>query len=796
MIIDESIFTDPTKAESLVSRVSHELRHWVFEGNPELKSLWMDAYTKNAQWPRIKQLFVDAYPTKQPPRDCEVKESYSASDWKDEDVLSELYAMEVGMDPEKPLSALSKAVVEAGIPAKVMGIEQLAIIRGQEDDAAKGIASVSPSLGTDQSADPPKTPDELMGEINKTNEKIDELLNSKLIGNIPGGKGLLSTMKSYNKDGEVLVKEYEVSKDTQIVGVLDNRQKLLKEDLEKIKMVIEKIQEAQGNTEMSPLRSIWNNTTFVSVGDIWQTMLDLKEFLERRHKRKQADHAARIGTALTENVPLLGDFGTESAARQEKAEADEVGEWKGRLENKDAWALYGILDKMANNIAPNKDQFKAILRILADKGRIDWRNKSIWTIFNKLQSAAYLSQKNDGRLSSDSTYLDAKLRAAAGGIWDYEEYSSLKRTNENSYNSKKGDYTNDIEKTPDKIPHRLAKLLREYREGGKVEAAEYEALIEYAINNAKFYAEGATFYLIAGIAAGLLTHERALALNKYSNQFPIMDWFPNNGIRSQQDYADLCLSEFAEEYNSGSISSGRSSFKNYYITVMHSNQAVMQRTRKSVIDRKWDHDWARSIVAGGDADTVRKWLSGRSGEVSTHATGVENLYAGMLQAFEEGAITQRPNWREHFDRQIGNLMMAEGAMNKVYRRSDEKIFRDPGIYGKVPLEASVRFHGDWTVVKHRDKMVGFISGNQDLKTLYQMITNGNEVAKESKAAAPEYTDKIKKHLKSTGVSETIVDNIQGIDDVFLFLEPIVKSYTSKMSDDEYRKMILSLATGI
>ncbi|MFC1729792.1 hypothetical protein ACFL6I_05595, partial [candidate division KSB1 bacterium] len=521
-------------------QITHELLHVQYEKDPETKKKCHELFIENKNWAKIKQAFVNTFPKKRPPTyQGEKKEYYEPDDWPHDAVMSEIFAMQNDIFKENsPYQELKEAIKDAKIDSSGLGDARDAALRygidhehyrlGAEsgEDGMKEITSSSDSGGDlGGEGEYVSSTEENAQEIEKNNERMQALYDSGCIGHIPGAGNLLGIMKDYNEDTAKMNDKLKVTRNSAMSKLIDERIKRVKDDVGEIEQDMAEINEKMPNNMISPFRHVWNSTTFCSAEDFWQVALDFKEWWERRHKRKTADHAAKLGMAVFENlpVPIISEFGTEASAREQKAESEEVNEWKSRLENKDAWELIATLKQMAKDIDPNKDQLKAILRILAEKGRIDWREPAIWLLLSKMQNAVSLSPSDDIILKNP-ILLRQKLHAACGEIWDYDEFLKLERDNESNYDGGKQKYMGSLDKIQDQLTARLDQLLRKHREGENVDPQEYEAIMEYCITKGKSYAENVMFHLMAGMAEGLLPPDRGLSLDKFLNQWPATQW--------------------------------------------------------------------------------------------------------------------------------------------------------------------------------------------------------------------------------------------------------------------------------
>ena len=772
IIINEDALED---GKALQNQLTHELLHLEFEKNDDLKKKWLELFTQNKNWSAIKQTFIDTFPDKQPP---------AGEEWRDEDVLSEIFAMqkEIFKD-DTPFPELSKAILGSGITAETLGIDQ-EMIRGYE--GAEDIGSImSEAEGgeTVSEAEGVASAEVYKERIERLQGEIQNMLDSDYLSYLPGAAGVLRLMKDFNDDTAKLNDKFEETKIAFLGEIIEDRLKQVDKDLKEIGNKIAEVSEKMPNDVINPLRNIWNKTTFLSLYDIFQVGVDIKEWMQRRHNRKKADHAAKFGMALFQNMPLplLSEFGAEAAARKEKAELEEVNEWKSRFENTDAWVLLDILRKMSDEWFPNVDQFKAILRILAERGRIDWRNKYIWKLLNKLQSATSLSP-NDKTLYSNPVLLRHKLHEAVGAIWDYDEFLRLERDNESNYDGNKQKYMESLNKIQDHLTERLDHLLKKFRSGERVDPMEYEAVMEYAIVKGKAYAETVMFHAIAGAAEGVIPADRPLTLDsKFLNEWPALQWiYHQHPPLTQADYKRIAKTEFGESYRNGTVGSD---FMHWFWTVVQNDTYVIQRVRKSVSERKWDHDWGRSIACIGDANTAKRWLSGKSGQQEAKDTGVENAYVGALQWLEANAKDPKKiDARKLFTRQIAWISMADGIIDHVaYDRGPNDIYTrgNASILDAVAREACWSNHKEWTTRMQRDKIRAFLDRFDPY--FFALLRDQTRAKSDPKGLGVAIRDYL---IDKYPTLTEEVRSVTHLDHIFEKMDAIIKGIIAATSDDK------------
>lgn len=798
IIIDSEALGNPAMGVEFQKEITHELLHLEFENNVALKTSWVNLYTKSAAWPAIKAAFVNANPAKKPAdyRGPD-KKVYTADDWKDEDVISELYAMQneiggvVRPDEESGLNDLRKTLLNSGIAGTALGLgqeETQEIIRGYEGDPHAGVTNL---LGGDENDNVQAKP---QGSYESYNDKIKNLANSleemkksEYIGYVPNAGELVNLMADYNQETARMNEEFRVTNNPVLDGEINQRVEKVKTDIDKVIMGLAKVGEDVPNKTMNPLRNIWNNTSFLAIADFVQAGKDVMEFLKRRHNRKKEDHAARLGKAVFGNT----DIGYEFTARQQKAESEEVHEWQSRYEHLDAWDLIELIHHISNYADPNKDQVKAILRILADKGRIDWRDEHLWNVLNKMQGAVHLTP-GDEVLLHNPPLLRQKLHTAIGNIWDYDEFMSLERKNVDSYDSGKKKYYSSLNAIQDQITVRMKQLLRMHKDGKKVDPQEYEACIEYSIENGKSYGEACMFYLMAGITSQLLPPDRAMVLDKHLNAWPATQWVYNQKPPlNRKDFAWYANRYFKDDLEKGEVGA---QFRNFYWTVIQNDEMVVQRVRKAVSDRGWDHDWARHIAPMGEASSAERYLQFQSGQDKVQETSIENSMAGALMFLEENALAvDHIDYRKSFARQMGWIAMADGILDGIAYQKGSYTRTNSAIENAYPREGGVGRHPDWTVAKHRRKMKNFLSLFD--RELFRMLRD--TVAARQNAEG--LFTQIKNHLLAHYPAERNKWNeMVTLDDVFKKIGFIIDTITSERytTADQFKANVATLTQGL
>ena len=736
-------------------QMTHELRHLEWDNLPEsseVKKKWM-AILASPEWDGIQQIFVEDNPTKTPPGDFSGKKKYISCDWKKEDVLAELYAMRDQME-NNPNDLLSQSVKGAGAPLGMYrGFTEL----GSDEEGSGIVSSEEDGGGIEYDKGDKVDNKDNDFKVSELQERLKAILAHEHIGKINGGKKVAKLISSAleNNSGDAMIIEDATNDISEIEGILND--------------ISTKIE----NKKYNFLRQLVNDSNFISISDIIRMGKDIKDFFSRRANRVEGQNAAVLTKAFLSGIPYFGMAAEDAEANIEKAEKEWVSEWQNRLDNKDAWQLWDIVDQMGKERLPNKDELKAIVRILADKGRLDWYDQRLWKVLNKLQKKEYFKPEDDFLMRNPQA-LRQKMMSAMGEMWDYEEFTSLDNKNSSSFESRKKDFKEAYNKMSGAVNKRMYDLLKRHKDGDQADPAEFEAILEYSIENGKSSSENVIFNIVVAMADGLLPPDRGIHLDKHLNLFPILDWFTfMDPPPSAKTFKNMCQQYFPDEYdNKKKIHGGQ--FQSFFWTHVLNNRHVIERTEKSAGPDAWDHDWSRGIAQNGGADTAERFLSGKSGQKATRPTAVQNAWAGQLQWFEENAKRPGSNWTDNVAAHIGWVAMADGIMENVAYRSNKIYTRKEAIIGgKKAREGGAGYHGNATVEQQRTRIRDAID---QLDPDFFKIIRDKSLADidEGRTSAERAKEVLARKYGNDPDMMPIINGISKIDDVFKNISPIVQ----------------------
>jgi len=759
--------------ERLKRQFRHELYHVQFEkggmtqdeGGGSIsfrEKMERDFVTEDPKsWDRIRSAFIGYV------NDIGDKDSHGGSTWPDEDVLSELFAMQDELGKVQiqkgrgrgeggslsKLDILNNLVWAHGLRDKssellkkeleldegrTLGYKEANYVDPNDPQDYKNSSYVDPNdVAIDSEHNGPQEAESMSESEQKTRQerislikdRIDELKVNPEVKLIPEAMNILDDMDAYNGNSARMNASGMYS-GTEI----DDRCDQLEKDIKSIVNAVTKVANSIGNDEMGLFRRVWNNTTFLSLNDFLSAGKQAVEYIKRRMTRRGEDHAAKINKAFFGGSGL----GLEATAQEQQTEATEVGEWEKRYDLLDPFQLEDLLKGISKATIPDRDQLKAIMRVLAKKGRLRWENQDLWRALNKLQSKTYL-RLGDPILLRDPNQLRVRLNAAISSIYDKDEHPTLEQKNSSAYASSKQEKDSTNKDTALTLGSRLSDNLRDHsKETRKIDPSEQESIIEFCIKNGAASGEVAVFHLMAGMAQGILSPKAGMNLSDYMNQWPPIQVF--FGLQfTQKEFQEYCMRHFPNDYKNGEPGE---EFRSWMFTYVMNNPIVRDRVKKSISGRKWDPDWVRTISCVGDAEIIKQHLSGRAGQVETTGPAVEGTYVGLLQYLEENAINPAYAGRNEFARIAGNIAMMEGIIDSTAFRTGGQDNYARGIDNNAtPNEAGMGRYGGKTVGFHRKKLTHFLDLVEP--NLFQKL-RGREVTGKAKV---DLAEEIKEYIR-------------------------------------------------
>ena len=434
------------------------------------------------------------------------------------------------------------------------------------------------------------------------------------------------------------------------------------------------------------------------------------------------------------------------------------------------------------------------MRVLAEKGRINWRNQDLWRALNKMQTTTSF-RKNDNLLLDNPVALRSKLARAFATIYDKDEYYNLEQKNESTFNSKKKERYEIHGKTS----HKLSKLLddhlariRNNDPNDPPDPIDYESMIEYCIEQGKSYGENAIFHLVSAMAEGILDPDRGIHIARHATDWPPSQMFENFPT-SRSFYQQLCSNKFGESFRRGTIQGGGGQdFFNWFYTEALNAQNIRDRVNKATSAGKFDPDWVRQVLCMGNAEDVREFFAGKGGAVSITQPHIEAAYTGFMQYTQENAINPVKAGRDQFARVMANVVMAEGILhNTAYKSMSGDVYARRASNNKVPNEGSLGRYPGKSLGFNRSKFVDYL----DLidADLFKIFRSGDAGTKDRKEElANDFLAYIRMNPRYTALYEKFKDE-KNIDNIFNELPDILNHIFMNMTPSEYKAFIDHIA---
>jgi hypothetical protein len=376
----------------------------------------------------------------------------------------------------------------------------------------------------------------------------------------------------------------------------------------------------------NPIQEAWDNTSMLSLADMFHLGVKVKEDMEESHQTNKNLRTGLVGKALFNKAyPYLAN---KSDNRAEKSEKDWVATYEDGLDNKDAWQ---IMDRISET--DSQHELKACLQVLSKQGQIDWYDRRIWRALERFQHTIKFRESDE----DDANAFRTKLNRACGIIWDNDFFRDTDRTNSNSYQSEKGNYKEEVTANMTVMDNIIQSMIWEKMAGGKVERQHFEAYVEGAIDAGKSNPQSVFWYILMGAHLGLLNIDRINYLDgEKLNMYPPIEYFYNKKPTLNEIHA---LAHMFLPTKGGKIPPDE--FMEWFLSHVMTDTYVRQRTMKSASEGKWDHDWAEVNLSIGTVNTVQSTAITRYGQPHLPATAFPNALTGQITFITN--LTQNKN---------------------------------------------------------------------------------------------------------------------------------------------------------
>lgn len=457
---------------------------------------------------------------------------------------------------------------------------------------------------------------------------------------------------------------------------------------------VQKMNEAMD--EPAPNGSQWT-LSWVAPYDAVRGFEIIRDWGARKLKRHSSKRIGTFGSKalaglskLTGPLSSLNTLPNEFDKEQENAEQEEVNAYKEAYKNKDMWQIEAIAYSTRN-----QDELKACLKLLAENGRLRWDRRELLKQFNRFQSVVHFSDDIGQHLGNISVFYK-KLNKACGTIWDFDTFKDFKNTNSSAYESKKNGWQESCNEWGETVGLNviIEGYLQDYKEAKATgrnptfDPLAYEKIIDYSIKQGKMGSEQKMYYLIQGIAWGILPPDRGSALNAaYLTECPGLEYFGSKTERGKRPNL-----EDIQEVAALSYDAYRIWFDN---KVMKKLPQAGQRLNKSLTQgNSMDHDDLLAYLAYMGVQTTKNILKSQASGFSLPQTGVLNGTVSMVNYLDGIAFNHDELKKEGIDteaqlvRFIGSFVAYDGILKNRMFEGDRNYFRVDGeILDQVPRGA-------------------------------------------------------------------------------------------------------------
>ncbi|MFA5800388.1 MAG: hypothetical protein WC840_05535, partial [Candidatus Peribacteraceae bacterium] len=403
----------------------------------------------------------------------------------------------------------------------------------------------------------------------------------------------------------------------------------------------------------STAASLWmrftRNVEWMSISDIIAMFRDMKEDISRMWNRRSQAARSRMGERITglipEVIPYFGWLKHDFRGREKASEQEEIGVWEKRYEKIDDEKLLMMLGK-----TDSKDQVRATVNLLTKRGRMNFDYKPFWTTLERLSRYSM----PHGPCRRDNLLRNTYLQKLITDIWGEKDiFEHWKTTNDGGIKTGKDSFQatcDDLSSVSGGLAGKLRQLLEnhikeqkgsELSKEAEVNPHLYEKVLNYAMKNGKMNMEQKFFYLIQGIAHGIMNVDRLRGFTgeqgEVLNSFPFIDYFSNKNNTLPE------IEKIASRIGTpGQIEPDyRTTYFLYQeVTQTKSAQDRMEKALKFV--QNIDHEDIPMLLSALDYNNVENLVSFYSGTTwKVSPPALKNGYVGYNTVFQYYATRAR-----------------------------------------------------------------------------------------------------------------------------------------------------------
>ncbi len=419
---------------------------------------------------------------------------------------------------------------------------------------------------------------------------------------------------------------------------------------------------------------------------------------ERSWERDTKRKAGIFGNAafgFLENIDVLkkydllrpfSELSSEADTEREHAETEGFQHYEKVHEH---LSVEHMIHKM--QITDNEFEFRGLIGLLTKKGRMRWDDEAFFKQLNKFQKIIHVSQNLDRHMEDrvkSEEHIKEAIYAIYGDVDIYRDWlsknSSALKSEKQNKSARYGELSEQRVGDKSALQAKIDDILQKYKGDlaahkhfSDADPIEYEAIIDYAIDQGKLDNEDALYYMIQGIGCGhmgqpgLIPLERASELTGKNNNYPAIELFADKTKRGDrptladvQEWAQMSKEEYIHWYHS---------------YVMYQPK-VRQRLNKAQSQGvKMDHDYFTGTAAYLSATSMEGLLrANETGGYGLQVTAVQNGSVGML--FGLDVLAEEYNelgdkGKDGLSRMVDMITRFDGVLNGRMHRKESNYMR-------------------------------------------------------------------------------------------------------------------------
>lgn len=407
-------------------------------------------------------------------------------------------------------------------------------------------------------------------------------------------------------------------------------------------------------------RKIMGSTEWMSIYDMMAMFKDAGEDIQRMWKRRGESVRSSVGKKLfgliPRDVPYIGQLSREFQGREQASEQEEVSVWEKRYDKIDSHRLlHEILPK-----SKRKDELKGIINLLTKRGRMDWNFELLW---NVLEEMSEYHMPHDA-CKRDILLRDMYLQKLSANIWkDKDLFEHWKNDNDSGIKSGKSRHQATVDTLSGtkgglqgKLKYLLEKQILLNKDHHALSAEEeinphlFEAILHYSMRNGKMPLEDKIFYLIQGVAHGMLNIDRMKALlgeqGEILNSFPFIDFF--NGKTAADVMRMAALLGYRDL--TGPLTKPDFRTSDFIIDEIANDEGAKARAQKALKNvQNIDHEDLPGLITMMDHQGITEIVGVYSGsQPKISPEGRNNIYVGYNSLLQYYAIRAKMHKEKGF----------------------------------------------------------------------------------------------------------------------------------------------------